>query len=116
MADDNANSKLEKTITLTKLKPTEYRLWVVQAEATFEVYKYFGIVLWTESNPTPINEDGQFIGPIDETLQASITSWEYRHVLAKEALLKALDAPEMLKILPHKDSAPAIWTRLKQIW
>jgi hypothetical protein len=31
--------KLEKTITLNKLKPNESRLWVVQTEATFDVHK-----------------------------------------------------------------------------
>jgi hypothetical protein len=51
MADDIGTYKLEKTITLNKLKPNKYRLWVVQTEATFDIHKYLGIVLSNETNP-----------------------------------------------------------------
>ena len=75
MADDNI-FKLEKTIMLNKLKQNEYRLWVIQTEATFEVHKCLDIVLGKEPNPTPVDDNGTpIIGPISAQLQASIVSW-----------------------------------------
>ena len=74
MTDEIVTYKLEKTITLNKLKPKEYRLWVVQTEATFEVHKCLGLVLGTELNPTPTDDDGTPLGPIGDHLQATITS------------------------------------------
>ena len=71
MADD-AYNKLEKTIALTKLKSNEYRLWVIQTEATLEVHKCLDIVLGKEPNPSPVNDDGTAIDPIGEQLQARI--------------------------------------------
>ncbi len=105
---DDAYNKLEKTITLTKLKSNEYHLWVIQTEATLEVHKCLDIVLRTESNPSPVNDDGTAIGPIGERLQARIISWTTRHALAREALLKSLEPIELLKIILVKNSAPAI--------
>src|SRR5271170_6708645 len=52
MADDDTRVT-GKTIKLNKLKPNEYRLWVVQVEATFEVYKCLNIVLGKEPKPKP---------------------------------------------------------------
>jgi len=115
MADDatTAPYKLERTITLSQLKPNEYRLWVVQTEATFQVHKCLDIVLGKELNPTPVDDDGTPLGPIGERIQASITSWETRHALAREALIKALQPADLLKVLGHLDSASSIWTRLR---
>ena len=113
MADDNI-FKLEKTITLNKLKSNEYRLWVIQTEATFEVHKCLDIVLDKEPNPIPMNDDGTpIIGPIDMQLQAVIASWKTRHALAREALLRSLEPADLLKVIPFRDSVLAIWTRLK---
>src|SRR5438552_13352412 len=42
MANANANDEIHKhgkTIILNKLVPTDYRMWVVQAEATLGVYE-----------------------------------------------------------------------------
>jgi hypothetical protein len=70
MADDIGTYKLEKTITLNKLKPNEHHnIWVVQLEAT--LHKCLGIVLGNETNPTPMDDDGR----LGENTQASITSW-----------------------------------------
>jgi len=46
----------EQTITLNKLVPADYRMWVVQAEATFGVHECLDIVHGTEQNPTPAAE------------------------------------------------------------
>ena len=54
---NNENHK-ERTITLNKLVPTEYRIWVVQAEATLGIYNCVGLLCGTEPNPTPINVEG----------------------------------------------------------
>ena len=59
MANANANAndeihKQEKTITLSKLVPADYRMWVIQAEATLGVYECLEIVRGTEQNPTPV--------------------------------------------------------------
>jgi transposase InsO family protein len=113
MADDNTSYKLEKTITLNKLKPNEYRLWQIQAESTLEVHKCLDIVLGNEPNPTPMDDDGKPIGPIGRRLGATIASWETRHALAREALLKCLEPADLLKVYLHRYSAPAIWTRLQ---
>ena len=75
MADDASPLyKLERTITLSQLKPNEYHLWVVQMEATFQVHKCLDIVLGKESNPTPTDDNGNPIGPISEQFHAAITS------------------------------------------
>ena len=114
MADDNTSYKLEKTtITLNKLKPNEYRLWQIQAESTLQVHKCLDIVLGNEPNPTPMDDDGRPIGPIGRRIGATIASWETRHALAREALLKCLEPADLLKIYLHRYSAPAIWTRLQ---
>jgi hypothetical protein len=82
MADDATTTpyKLERTITLSQLKPNEYRLWVVQTEATFQVHKCLDIVLGKEPNPTPTDDDGTPLGPIGEQLRTAITGllmiWE----------------------------------------
>jgi hypothetical protein len=113
MADDNI-FKLEKTITLNKLKPNEYRLWVIQAEATFEVHKCLDIALGKEPNPTPVDDTGTpIIGPINAQQQASIASWTTRHAIAREALLRSLDPADLLKVIPYRNSVSEMWTRLK---
>ena len=56
MANANANDEVQKhvaTITLSKLVPSEYRMWVVQAEATLGVYDCLEIVRGNEQNPLP---------------------------------------------------------------
>ena len=113
MADD-AYNKLEKTITITRLKPNEYRLWVVQTEATFEVHKCLGIMLGTEPNLTPLNADGTpNVGQIPQNLRSRSNKWEARHSLAREALLKSLESAELMKVLSIRNSAPANWNRLR---
>jgi hypothetical protein len=104
MADDDTRVT-GKTIKLNKLKPNEYRLWVVQSEATFEVYKCLKLVLGKEPKPTPSPDDSD-----DES--ASVTSWDTRHALAREALLRSLEPSNLIKVITVKDSAPAIWKRL----
>ena len=75
MADDDTRGT-GKTIKLNKLKPNEYRLWVVQTE---DVYKCLNIFLGKEPKPKPDDEDS-----------ASVISCDTRHALAREALLKSL--------------------------
>ena len=107
--DDIPKDVTGKTIKLNKLKPNEYRLWVIQTEATFEVHKCLDIVLGEEPNPTPLNEErGEPIEPVGDTLQAKIASWRTRHALAREALLKSLEAPDLLKVVAVKNSAAVI--------
>src|SRR2546423_7102665 len=115
MADNAIHTlyKLERIITLSQLKPNEYRLWVVQMEATFQVHKCLDIVLGNEPNPTPVDDDGTPLGPIGKQLHAAINSWETRHALTREALIKALQPADLLKVLGHLDSASSIWTRLR---
>ena len=85
MADDATTAyKLERTITLSQLKPNEYRLWVVQTEATFQVHKCLDIVLGKELNPTPTDDDGTPLEPIGEQFHTAITSWKTCHALARE--------------------------------
>jgi hypothetical protein len=104
MADDDTRVT-GKTIKLNKLKPNEYRLWVVQSEAIFEVYKCLKLVLGKEPKPTPSPDDSD-----DES--ASVTSWDTLHALAREALLRSLEPSDLIKVITVKDSAPAIWKRL----
>ena len=110
----NETSNKDKTITLTKLRPQEYRLWAMQARATFGVYEVLDIVEGTEPDPTPRNEEGNAIGPISATMRAGIDKWNRKHALAKEALLKALEPTELLKIVAVQDNASAIWSRLRE--
>src|SRR6266496_1821117 len=68
-------------------------------ETTFEVHKCLDIVLDTEPNPRPMNDDGTSIESVDDQLRAAMISWKIRHVLAKEAVLKSLETPNLLKII-----------------
>jgi len=114
MADDNTTQSVlhVETIKLNKLKPNEYPLWAVQAEATFEVYKCLNIVLGKEAKPTPVNE-AKPLESLGTEVRAQVLSWETRHALAREALLRSLGPTDLIKVIPVKDSAPAIWSRLK---
>ena len=51
---------------------------------------------------------------ITAALRTRINDWNRRHALAREALLKALDSGELMKVYPVRESAPAIWTRLHE--
>ena len=83
MAQDQ-NNKSEKTITLNKLVPTEYRVWIVQAEATFGVHNCLDLVNGAELNPTPpMNADGT-LPPINAALHIRISDWNRHHALARE--------------------------------
>jgi len=83
MADDDTRVT-GKTIKLNKLKSNEYRLWVVQPEATFEVYKCLNIVLGKEPKPKPDDnsESESESASIDDEDSASVISWNTRHALA----------------------------------
>jgi len=112
MAEEN-NDRRDKTITLTKLKPQEYRLWVITARATFDVYGVLDIVEGREPDPTPVNPDGA-PGAINTQHRSKIQKWKRNHGLAREALLKALEPAELLKVGPVQGSAPEIWNRLEK--
>ena len=72
------------------------------------MHKCLEIVLGNEPNPTSLDDDERFVGPIDERLKAYITFWETRHALAREALLKCLEPADLLKIFPHRHSVSVI--------
>jgi hypothetical protein len=108
---DMNKCKLSKTITLAKLHPSDYRIWVSQAKATLNVYDCLNIVHGTEPNPAP---QAQIPGtPIPPALRKLITSWTTCHSLAREALLHCLERSELIKVhdLPL---ASQIWSRLKE--
>jgi hypothetical protein len=111
MAEENNNHK-EKTITLSKLKPQEYRLWAMTARATLGVYGVLDIVEGKEPDPTPLNPDGT-IRVINPQMRARIEKWKRNHELAREALLRSLESAELLKVSAVQQSAPAIWSRLQ---
>ena len=77
-------------------------------EATFEVHKCLDIVLGNESNLTSVDDDDRSIGSVGERFQAAISSWETRHALAREALLRSLEPADLLKVIPYRDSVSAI--------
>ena len=81
MSDEHTDRKSEKT-TLATLKPSDFRLWVSQAEATFAVYNCYDIVTGVENDPTPTNSDN-----ITLALRKQIANSHTRHSLAREALL-----------------------------
>ena len=117
MANANANDEVQKhvaTITLSKLVPSEYRMWVVQAEATLGVYDCLEIVLGNEQNPTPpINANGN-LPAINAALRIRINDWNRRHARAREALLKCLNSADLMKVYSVRESAAGIWTRLHE--
>jgi len=59
-----------------------------------------------EPKPTPSPDDS------DEE-SASVTSWDTRHALAREALVRSLEPSDLIKVISVKDSAPAIRKHLK---
>lgn len=77
--------------------PPYYRLWSATTESTLDVYKVLNIVLGTEVKP-----DAALDIPAD---------WEYRHKLAKEALLSSLKLARLIRVA-HLTSAHQIWNRL----
>ena len=87
---NNETHKQDKTITLNKLVPTEYRMWVVQAEATLGVHGCLDIVRGIEQNPTPAVDANGILPPINAALRNKINDWNRRHALAREALLRCL--------------------------
>ena len=94
MANANANNELQKhtvTITLSKLVPSEYRMWVVQAEATLGVYDCLEIVRGNEQNPTPPLKANGNLPAINAALCTRINDWNRHHVGAREAVLKCLN-------------------------
>src|SRR5437773_7751171 len=119
MANANANAndeiyKHEKTITLNKLDPSEYRTWFIQAEATLGVYECLEIVRGTEQNPTPpLNANGN-LPAINAALRVRIKEWNRRHERAREALLKCLNSADFMKVYSVRESASAIWIRLHE--
>ena len=61
-----------------------------------------------------MDDDGAPLGPVGETMQVAITAWQTQHALTKEALLKCLKPGDLVKVLPFRNSAAAIWIRLQQ--
>jgi len=57
MSDEQTDRKYEKTITLAKLKPSDFRLWVSETEITLAVYNYYDVITGVEKDPTPTNGD-----------------------------------------------------------
>ena len=111
---NNQNHKQEKTITLNKLVPADYRMWAIQAEATLGVYECLDIVHGTEPDPTPlVNADGT-LPVITAALRIRINDWNRRHARAREALLRCLETAEMIKVYNVRENAAAIWTRLHE--
>src|SRR5205814_6196626 len=111
---NNTNHKQEKTIALNKLVPTDYRMWVVQAEATLGIYECLDIVRGTEQNPTPaVNANGT-LPAINAALRIKINDWNRRHARAREALLKCLNSADLMKVYSVRESAAGIWTRLHE--
>ena len=107
MSDEHStNTKYEKTINLAKLKPSDYRMWVSQVEATLAVYNCYNIVTGAEIDPTPAD------GNVTPTLRKQMTSWKIRHDLAREALLRSLERSELLKV-HNLRNASEIWNRLR---
>src|SRR5437762_8511977 len=109
---NNTNHKQEKTITLNKLVPTDYRMWVVQAEATLGVYECLDIVRGNEQNPTPAADTNSILPVINAALCTRINDWNRRHARARETLLKCLEPAEMIKVYSVRENAVTIWTCL----
>ena len=102
----------QKTITLHKLVPADYRMWVIQAEATLGVHECLDIVHGTEPNPTPVADANGLVPVINAALRNRINDWNRRYALAREALLKSLEPAELIKIYGVRQDVCAIWTRL----
>ena len=99
---------------MNKLDPSDYRIWVVQAEATLGVYDCLEIVRGNEQNPTPpINANGN-LPAINAALRIRINDWNRRHARAREALLKCLNSADLMKVYLVRESAVGIWTQLNE--
>lgn len=83
----SSNNKHDR---LTTLDSSQYRLWRVQTEATFELHKVLHLVLRTELPPPP-------------TAAAKvIAEYERRHNLARETLLTCLKPTELTRVIHLK--------------
>jgi hypothetical protein len=105
----------EKTIKLAPFKPEHYRLWKLQVELTLQVHNLHNIMLGREPNPGIIQTESTeppeasssnssasaqtpSVRTVSPALQRKIQDWECRHTLAHEALVNALQPPELIKV------------------
>src|SRR5438552_17080160 len=116
MANANANAnveiyKHEKTITLNKLVPSEYRVWVIQAEATLGVYECLEIVRGTEQNPTPPLKCQRQPSSYQCCITREDQRLESSSCTCKRSALEMLQFGRFDESLLSQGSASAIWTR-----
>jgi gag-polypeptide of LTR copia-type len=109
-----SDKETSKSIKVSKLKdgPGDYRLWIIQAEATFRAHKCLDIVLGTEFKPVVPDDNGNNAARRARRRRL-LKSWQKRHDLAFEALLKALEPNDLQKVASIKGDAAAIWARLQ---
>jgi len=110
MSDENSERK-KHTISLIKLVPADYRIWVSSAEATFAIYNCLELVRGDEPDPTPQPDANGVVAAITPALRRQIRSWTTCHSLAREALFKSLNRSELIKVYDLK-LASEIWARL----
>jgi len=114
----NTAAKRDKPIKLPTLDTNQYRRWADIAKQTFEIFKVFDVVDGTSLDPTPPDVDSDnpnsptFLA-LPQNQRKVITDWKYRHLLALEAIISALN-PEDYNSVSHLKYASEIWAQLQQ--
>ena len=108
MAEDSTTRK----ITLREFKPESYKVWEMSTKATLKYNKLFDIVDGTETDPTPLDDDGTPFRPIPAIAREEVEKWKHDHERAREAIIRCLPDSELLKLDDVQDDVTAIWKRL----
>jgi len=109
MAEESTSRK----ITLREFKPESYKVWEMSTKATLKYNKLFDIVDGTETDPTPLDDDGTPLRPIPAVARDQVEKWKHNCERAREAIIRCLPDSELLKLDDVQDDVTAIWKRLR---
>ena len=104
MADESTTRK----ITLREFKPESYKVWEMSTKATLKFHKLFDIVDGTETDPTPLDDNGTPFHPIPAATKLQVDKWKHDHKRAREAIIRCLPDSELLKLDDVQDNVSAI--------
>src|SRR5579859_6095309 len=85
----------------------------MSTKATLKFHKLFDIVDGTETDPTPLDDNGTPFHPIPAAAKLQVDKWKHDHERAREAIIRCLPDSELLKLDDVQNDVAAIWKRLR---
>src|SRR5579859_3586199 len=85
----------------------------MSTKATLKFHKLFDIVDGTETDPTPLDDNGTPFHPIPAATKLQVDKWKHDHKRAREAIIRCLPDSELLKLDDVQNDVAAIWKRLR---